>query len=222
MLNRTLRDYRDHSDKKRITNACEDLTLLLAQLSSTKDLDSIRGIEGYAAKYYFDVFDSMIVAQKDDFAFEGRNRRPPLDNVNALLSFVYTLLHHDVASALESVGLDPAVGFLHQDRPGRNSLALDLMEELRPVLADRLVLTLINRLQVKKDGFRKTESGAVMMNDNTRKQLLIAWQNRKRDTINHPYLDEKIEIGLIPYIQAMLMARYIRGDIDGYPALFWR
>jgi CRISP-associated protein Cas1 len=159
---------------------------------------------------------------KDAFCFRERSRRPPLDNVNALLSFLYTLLVHDIEGALEAVGLDPAVGFLHRDRPGRPGLALDLMEELRPVLADRLTLTLINRRQVQADGFRKSESGAVVMDDNARKEVLIAWQKRKQEEIQHPFLGERIELGLLPHVQALLLARYIRGDLDGYPAYFWR
>lgn len=222
VLSRLLRDKPEHPEQLKIKKASKNLSELLDQVGRSTELDSIRGIEGYAAKHYFDVFDEMIVAQKAGFKFSGRNRRPPLDNINALLSFIYTLLHHDIASSLEGVGLDPAVGFLHCDRPGRNSLALDMMEELRSVIADRLALTLINRQQVKKDGFQRTESGAVLMNDKTRKQVLISWQNRKKETITHPYLGEKVEIGLIPHVQSMLLARFIRGDIDGYPALFWR
>lgn len=190
------------------------------RLERTNDLELLRGCEGDAARHYFGVFNELITAQKDQFAFQERNRRPPLDNVNALLSFVYTLLVHDVSAALESVGLDPAVGFLHRDRPGRPSLALDMMEELRPYIADRLVLTMINRQQVKANGFTKTESGAVMMDDATRKAVLVAYQERKRDEIQHPFLKEQIEVGLLPYAQALLLARHIRGDLDGYPPFF--
>ena len=158
----------------------------------------------------------------NSFTFTHRTRRPPLDNINALLSFLYTLLVHDVDSALEAVGLDPAVGFLHRDRPGRPSLALDMMEDLRAYLADRLVLSLINRQQVKPDGFNKTESGAVHMNDPTRKAVLIAWQKRKQEEITHPFLQEKIHLGLLPHVQALLMARFLRGDLEGYPPFLWR
>lgn len=185
-------------------------------------LDTLRGHEGRAGALYFGVFDHLITGDKKAFFFRGRNRRPPLDNVNALLSFLYTLLVHDVAAALETVGLDPAVGFLHRDRPGRPGLALDLMEELRPFLADRCALSLVNRRQVKGKGFKKTETGAVSMNDATRKEVLVQYQKRKQETIQHPFLDEKIEIGLIPHAQAMLLARHLRGDLDAYPPFLWK
>jgi len=167
------------------------------------------------------VFDQLILHQREGFAFNGRNRRPPLDNMNSLLSFLYTLLTNEVASALEVVGLDPYVGFLHRDRPGRPSLALDLMEELRPVFADRLALSLVNRRQVNGKGFVQKESGGVLMDDETRKAVLSAWQERKREEIVHPYLKERIPFGLIPHVQAMLLARHLRGDLDAYPPLFW-
>jgi CRISPR-associated protein Cas1 len=195
-------------------------SLRLAERESS--LDPLRGIEGDAARNYFAVFNQMIVAQQEDFVFHERSRRPPLDNVNALLSFLYVLLAHDVASALETVGLDPAVGFLHRDRPGRSGLALDLMEELRPVLADRLVLSLINRKQLSASGFTRSETGGIQMNDATRKEVLVAWQKRKQEEIQHPFLGERIPLGLIPYAQALLMARYLRGDLDAYPTFFWR
>src|ERR1035441_1383016 len=185
-------------------------------------VDRVRGVEGECARHYFSVFDSLILQQKEAFVFRGRSRRPPLDAVNALLSFVYTLLVHDVTSALESVGLDPYVGFLHVDRPGRASLALDLIEEFRPVLADRLVLSLINRQQVAGDGFTKAESGAVMMEAATRRVVLEAWQKRKQDEVRHPFLDEAAPLGLFPYLQALLLARHVRGDLDAYPALVWK
>lgn len=181
-------------------------------------LDTLRGLEGDAARSYFAVFNHRIVAQQEDFVFHERSRRPPLDNVNALLSFLYVLLAHDVASSLESVGLDPAVGFLHCDRPGRSGLALDLMEELRPVLADSLVLSLINRKQVAASGFTRSETGGVLMNDATRKEVLIAWQKRKQEEILHPFLGERLPLGLVPYAQALLLARHLRGDLDAYPA----
>ena len=185
-------------------------------------LDVLRGIEGDAAHIYFDVFDHLIVAQKDDFHFDERNRRPPLDNVNCLLSFIYTLLMHDIRSALESGGLDPAVGFLHRDRPGRPGLALDLMEEFRPYIADRLTLSLINLQQVQDKSFKKMDSGAVVMNDDARKTVLVAYQERKQEEILHPFLNEKVTIGILFHIQAMLMARYLRGDLDGYPPFIWK
>jgi CRISPR-associated protein Cas1 len=185
-------------------------------------LETIRGYEGDAARIYFSVFDHLITEDKQAFYFRGRSRRPPLDNVNALLSFLYTLLTHDVAAALEGVGLDPAAGYLHRDRPGRPSLALDLVEELRPVIADRLALSLINRRQLRVQGFRATESGAVEMDDATRKDVLIAYQKRKQEEILHPFLKERVAFGIVPHTQAMLLARHLRGDLDGYPSFLWR
>lgn len=164
----------------------------------------------------------MILQQKESFSFHGRNKRPALDPVNALLSFAYTLLAHEVASALETVGLDPYAGFLHRDRPGRISLALDLMEELRPVFADRFVLSLINKKMVAIEDFVKKEDGALLLRDDARRTLLGSWQERKQDTILHPYLQEKIEWGLVPYVQALLLARYLRGDLDAYPPFLWK
>lgn len=195
---------------------------LLESSASAESLDQIRGHEGDAARVYFSVFDHVIAASKESFFFHERSRRPPLDNMNALLSFIYTLLTHDVAAALESVGLDPAVGFLHRDRPGRPSLALDLVEELRPVIADRLALSLVNRRQIQAGGFRRTESGGIAMDDATRKEVLIAYQKRKQEEIQHPFLGEKVAFGLLPHAQAMLLARFIRGDLDGYPCFFWK
>jgi CRISPR-associated protein Cas1 len=189
----------------------------MSRLERHLPLDVVRGIAGEAANLYFGVFDSLISNPDPAFTFNGRNRRPPLDAVNCLLSFLYTVLAHDVRSALESVGLDPAVGFLHRDRPGRPSLALDLMEEFRPYLADRLACTLINRGQVKSKGFRKLESGAVLMDDATRKEVIVAWQERKREEIDHPFLQEKMPAGLLWHAQARLLARCIRGDMDAYP-----
>jgi CRISPR-associated protein Cas1 len=191
-------------------------------LDPPSSVDALRGLEGDAARTYFGVFDELILHQKEHFFFRERSRRPPLDNVNALLSFLYVLLAHDVSSALETVGLDPAVGFLHRDRPGRASLALDLMEELRPVLADRLAITLINRRQVSGTGFARAETGGVIMTDATRKEVLVAWQTRKKEEIVHPFLNERIPLGLVPHAQALLLARYLRGDLDAYPSFFWR
>lgn len=222
VLSRALRDRPDTAGKDRIEKALMEMGQHLDDLKYPKPLDTVRGLEGMAANAYFDCFDNLITANKDAFTFLLRNRRPPLDNVNALLSFLYTLLVHDVESALEGVGLDPAVGFLHRDRPGRPSLALDMMEELRAYLADRLALSLINRQQVKPEGFQKTESGAVVMDDDTRKTVLIAWQKRKQEEITHPFLQEKIPLGLLAHVQAMLMARFLRGDLDGYPPFLWR
>lgn len=222
VLQRVLRDKPNHDFRNSIDTAIAHLSDSLYQFNNCIDLDKIRGIEGQAADVYFNCFDYLITANKDDFYFHNRNRRPPLDNVNALLSFAYTLLVHDCRSALEAVGLDPAAGFLHRDRPGRPSLALDLMEEFRAYLADRLVLSLINRQQIQPKGFERTESGAVTMDDSTRKTVLVAWQQRKRDQITHPFLQEKIDIGLLPHVQAMLMARFLRGELDGYPPFLWR
>ncbi len=221
VMQRALRD-RSELQQTDLPGAVNDLQQALINLQELDDLDTIRGIEGIAANTYFRVFDHLINANKDVFFFKQRSRRPPLDNVNALLSFLYTLLVHDVESALEAVGLDPGVGFLHRDRPGRPGLALDLMEELRPYLADRLALSLINRQQVKPGGFARQESGAVMMDDDTRKTVLVAWQERKKDEISHPFIQEKIEIGLLPHVQAMLLARHLRGDIEGYPPFLWK
>lgn len=222
VLQRALRDHLESLDERALTGAVRALNEDLEELRNATSTDIARGIEGHAANHYFSVFDHLITADKENFFFRGRNRRPPMDNVNALLSFLYTLLVHDVTSALESVGLDPAVGFLHRDRPGRPSLALDLMEELRAYLADRLALSLINRQQIKAKGFRKTESGAVTMDDSTRKTVLVAWQKRKQETITHPFLQETIAVGLLPHVQSMLLARFLRGDLDGYPPFFWR
>lgn len=197
---------------------CERLGACLSRLGHENlPLDVVRGIEGEAANLYFGVFGLLVNNPSPAFVFNGRNRRPPLDAVNCLLSFLYTLLAHDVRSALEAVGLDPAVGFLHRDRPGRPSLALDLMEEFRPYLVDRLACTLINRGQVKPKGFKKTESGAVLMADDTRKEVIVAWQERKREQIVHPFLEEKMPVGLLWHTQARLLARHIRGDMDTYP-----
>jgi CRISPR-associated protein Cas1 len=220
-----LRAAREHSDAdaaKALNDASGRMARVLTDLDGAQMVDSLRGKEGDAARVYFGVFDHLIIAQKDAFAFHERSRRPPLDPINALLSFLYTLVLHDIESALETVGLDPGVGFLHRDRPGRPGLALDILEEFRPYLADRLALTLVNRQQVKDKGFNVTESGAVLMDDDTRKGVLTAFQKRKQEEIQHPYLGEKVPIGLLPYVQALLMSRYLRGDIDGYPPFIAR
>lgn len=222
VLQRVLRDHNGKVNIEAITNVSNSLICSLRQLDKNLDLDVLRGIEGDAAHNYFGVFDHLIVAQKDDFKFEERNRRPPLDKVNCLLSFLYTLLMHDVQSALESVGLDSYVGFLHRDRPGRAGLALDMMEEFRPFLADRLALSLINREQVQRKGFTKSETGAVLMDDDTRKAVLVAYQKRKQEEIMHPYLKETVCVGLLFYIQALLLTRCLRGDLDGYPVFIWK
>lgn len=222
VLQRVLRDHAEKLDEDALRRSVDDLNRSLKSLELNQSLDAVRGLEGDAAHGYFSVFDHLIVAQKEVFSFQERNRRPPMDNVNCLLSFLYTLLMHDCRGALESVGLDPAVGFLHRDRPGRPSLALDLMEEFRPFLADRLALSLINLRQVQDKGFTKTEAGAVMMSDETRKTLLVAYQERKQEEITHPFLDEKVSIGILFHVQALLMARCLRGDLDGYPPFIWK
>jgi CRISPR-associated protein Cas1 len=222
VLQRTLRDHGDKIPQSEVEQAVAQLGGSLRRLDKTEPLEALRGIEGDTARCYFGVFDHLITSQKDAFRFQGRNRRPPLDNVNCLLSFVYTLLLHDVRSALEGVGLDPAVGFLHRDRPGRPSLALDLMEEFRPVLADRLVLSLINLGQVKPAGFAKSETGAVNMTDDTRREVIVSYQKRKQDEVLHPFLGEKVAVGVLFHVQALLLARHLRGDLDGYPPFVWR
>jgi CRISPR-associated protein Cas1 len=222
VLQRGLREHPENIGSEELAIAIDRLMVNLKVLEKANSLESIRGIEGEAARTYFKVFNQMILNQKEDFSFNERNRRPPLDNVNALLSFLYSVLARDVASALETVGLDPAVGYLHRDRPSRPGLALDIMEEFRSYLADRLALKLINLKQISGKGFKKTETGAVLMDDNTRKQVIVSYQSRKQREITHPFLKEKVSVGLLPYIQALLLARYLRHDLDGYPPFLWR
>jgi CRISPR-associated protein Cas1 len=222
VISRTMRDHEDKINMDVLRAARDKLSGIVERLPRMSSTDELRGLEGQAAAEYFSVFNHLIIEQKNDFVFSDRNRRPPLDEVNALLSFIYTLISHDMRSALESVGLDPQVGFLHRDRSGRFGLALDLMEELRPVIGERLVLSLINRKQLNKKDFTKAANGAVTMSDSARKTVLTEYQNRKQDMLNHPYIDEKIKIGLLFFVQASLLASYIRGDIDGYPPFFWR
>lgn len=222
VLHRAVRDHPQVVDTKLLSDTMHNLASMAKQLDKAKDLNALRGIEGQAAYLYFGVFNQLILSQKEDFRMTERNRRPPLDRINAILSFLYTLLTHEVVAALESIGLDPQAGFLHRDRPGRQSLALDVMEELRPHFADRLAVTLINRNQISASGFVIKENGAVVMDDKTRKEVLVAWQKRKQEEIIHPYLEEKVPLGLVPYIQAMLLARHIRGDIEDYPPFFWK
>ncbi len=211
------RFIRDNGENEAISNAAECLLRCKRNVLSATSIDSIRGTEGEAATCYFGVFPHLILSQKADFVFEGRNRRPPKDAVNAMLSFVYTLICNDMTSALEAVGLDPYVGFMHTLRPGRASLALDMMEELRAYLGDRLVLSLINRKQITIKDFIKQGDEGIVMTDLGRKTIISAWQSRKKEQITHPYLNEKVSIGLLPYIQAMLLARFIRKDLDDYP-----
>jgi len=222
VIRRAIRDHSEKIDADKMKYVELRISHYLNKIDRVEDIDSIRGIEGDAAGNYFSVFQEMITSNDPKFFFTGRNKRPPKDCVNALLSYIYTILTHDCRSALEGVGLDPYVGFLHKDRPGRASLALDLMEEFRSFLADRLALTLINKKQIAGKDFIATGSGAVIMKEETRKVILSEWQKRKQDEIIHPYLEEKIKIGMIPHIQAQLLARYIRGDIDGYPAFLWK
>jgi len=223
--NSLLRAARDHADKTNGENiglAGRRLERLAKLAIEASDFGQLRGIEGEAAKIYFAHFDEMIVEDKMNFALRSRSRRPPLDRVNALLSFLYTFLAHETQSALESVGLDPYMGMMHTLRPGRASLALDLMEELRSYLADRTALTLINRRQITADDFVDLENGAIRLKDGPRGVLIDAWQKRKQDEIEHPFLEEKVPVGLIPYIQAQLLAKAFRGDLNGYPPFIVR
>lgn len=222
ILERAIRNYPLRIDVPAFKESSLYLTEIMKQILDTEDFDLLRGWEGKAAKRYFQHFNELILQQKNDFLFHGRLRRPPTDNVNALLSFAYTLLANEVASALESVGLDAYVGFLHRDRPGRPSLALDLMEELRAVIADRFVLNLINKKMIQPKHFIKKESGAVLLTDEGRKIFLRAWQERKQESIVHPRLKEKIPFGLVPYAQAMLLARFLRGDAEEYAPFLYK
>ena len=218
-----LRAARDHpAAAGPVQAAVAQLDRCLADCARGGTVDTLRGTEGEAARTYFSVFDHLIVAQKEDFAFRDRSRRPPLDPINALLSFLYAMLANDVRAACEAAGLDPAVGYLHADRPGRAGLALDLMEEFRAFLADRLALSLVNRRQVQGSGFRTGASGGVEMDDETRRTVLTAYQRRKQEEIRHPFLGEMTTVGLLPHLQARLLARHLRGDLDGYPPLLWK
>lgn len=213
-----LRRYiRDYGENEEVNQAVDFLDRYKRDVLYAADKEQLIGYEGMASNVYFEVLPWLILNQRKDFPFHGRNRRPPKDAVNAMLSFAYTLIAHDMAAALETVGLDPYVGFLHTLRPGRVSLALDMMEELRAYLGDRFVLSLINKRQVSSADFLFQGENGVVMADKCRKTFISAWQSRKRETIIHPFLNEKIEIGLLPYVQAMLMARFIREDIEGYP-----
>ncbi len=222
VLQRALRDHECPDGREDVEAAILRLAQLLRELERVQSVDELRGKEGEAANRYFGVFDHLIAAQKEAFRFEIRSRRPPMDNMNALLSYIYTLLTHDANAALETVGLDPQVGYLHAERPGRPSLALDLIEEFRAFIGDRLALSLINLKQVRAGDFKTTESGAVSMSDGARKTLLTAYQKRKQEEIVHPFLGEKVQVGLLPNLQALLLARHIRGDLDGYPPFIWK
>lgn len=221
-LERTARDHKERVDYESIRKISAELQEGLLKIRTVDNIDQLRGIEGELASRYFSVFDELILNQKDDFIFQTRNRRPPMDRVNALLYFAYAVVERECANALRSVGLDPFVGFMHTDRPGRESMALDIMEEFRSILCDRFVLTLINTKTVRKDSFMKGDDGAVLLNDKGRKIFFNNWQNRKRELITHPFLKEKMEWGLVPYIQALLLARTIRGDIEEYPPFLWK
>lgn len=222
VVERFTRDHPLRVDCEALKQTTQQLHRALLSLEMCRTLEQLRGVEGEAASTYFSILNELILQQKEHFQFFGRNRRPPTDPVNAMLSFVYSMLANEVASALTCVGLDAYVGFLHRDRPGRISLALDMMEELRPVMADRLVLALINRREIGHKDFITQENGAVQMNDTARKTILSAWQERKKDIISHPYLNEKIPWGLVPHAQALLLARYLRGDLDAYPPFLWK
>ena len=225
MLRRGLRDHGDAMAppaKAALEEAERRLTDIARRAQIDQATDALRGLEGEAAATYFGVLDHLIRVDEPSLRFCGRSRRPPLDPVNALLSLLYTLLTHDCRSALETMGLDPAVGFLHRDRPGRPSLALDLLEEFRPVVADRLALSLVNRRQIGAGAFRRMENGAVLLADDARREIIVAFQERKKEELLHPYLEEKAPLGLMPQLQAQLLARHLRGDLDAYPPFVWR
>lgn len=222
VIERAIRDHALRVNVNILRQKSEYLHQAMLDTQSVDTIDSIRGIEGEAASVYFSVFDDIILQQKDDFCFEYRNRRPPLDPVNALLSLAYSMQTSQCAAALEAVGLDPYVGFMHTDRPGRKSLALDIVEEFRACLCDRFVLTLINKKLIQKEHFIYQEDGAVFLTEQGRRVFFEQWQNRKKEQVTHPFLNESIEIGMLPYAQALLLSRFIRGDIDAYPPIFWR
>ena len=213
-----MRRIRDHGPSVPLSDAVEKIVDVLRRVKdSDPDAERLRGLEGEAGAVYFGCFNELLVAQRESFSIESRNRRPPLDPMNALLSYLYTLLAHDCRGALEGVGLDPQIGFLHEVRPGRPSLALDLMEEFRAVLVDRVALSLVNLKQLGPTDFKRTETGAVTTTDDARKAVLVAWQKKKQEVVSHPFLEEKVPIGLLPHLQALLLARHLRGDLDAYP-----
>ena len=222
VLERTIRDHPLRVDTEKIKRISDFISNATKSIRKARHPGELFGLEGEAASLYFSVFDEMILTNKDDFYFKKRTKRPPLDNVNALLSFAYTLLANDVSAALSAVGLDPFVGFLHKDRPGRRSLAMDIMEELRAPFADRFVLKLINLRQITKDDFTQRENGATILKDESRKVFLEAWQKRKQETLEHPFLKEKISWGLVSHAQALLLSRFLRGDLDEYPPFLWK
>ena len=222
VLLRAARDTRDQENRQALQKVAKRMGFDVEMACNARTLDSLRGTEGESANTYFSVFGCMMSGHVKGFEFQHRSRRPPLDRINALMSFLYSMLTHDARSACEATGLDPQVGFLHRDRPGRPSLALDLIEEFRAFIADRLVLSLLNRKQIQAKDFDMTESGAVLLKDKSRKTVLAAYQKRKQDVITHPFLDEKTTIGLLIHLQARLLARYLRGDLDAYPPFVWR
>jgi len=218
-----LRHLRNHGEDDFVAEAVIKLANSLRVLEKARSLEHIRGIEGDSAANYFEVFNNLILeGYRSEFNFSGRNRRPPTDFVNALMSFLYSVVGNDISAALQGVGLDPQVGFLHVDRSGRDSLALDILEEFRAWLIDRLVLTLINRKQIRASDFEKEISGAVKMKDDARRTVLMALQARKQEEVIHPYIGEKVQIGLLPHIQALLLSRHLRGDLEYYPAFVAR
>lgn len=222
VLQRLLRDHPNISSFKEVNASINELAKIIDKCRRVKDLKTLRGYEGQGARKYYGVFGSLITDKNLGFCFRGRSRRPPLDEVNALLSFLYTLLAHDVKAALETVGLDPQVGFMHLERPGRASLALDIMEELRPYIVDRATINMINNKQVSISDFLIKENGSVLINTEARKKVLEYWQNKKKQEVKHPYIKEKVNIGLIPFIQSQLLARSIRGDMEEYPPFLMR
>ena len=222
VLERTLRDHALRIDVARVEEASDHLSASLEAARTCETMESLRGIEGDAAASYFSAYDELFLRDKEAFSFRGRSRRPPRDRVNAMLSFLYTILMQDCSAALEGVGLDPYVGFLHVDRPGRRSLALDCMEELRPVFADRFVATAINNRVIARDDFVERETGEIRLSDKARRSLLEKWQARKKETVRHPFLKEKMPWGLVPHVQAQLLSKYIRGELDGYPPFLWK
>ena len=222
VLERAIRDHPMRIDVEAVQRQSVFLRETIKSLREAQTTESLMGFEGLAAKAYFDVFNNLILRGNESFRFEGRIRRPPLDPINAMLSFTYTLLSLDLAAALETVGIDPYIGFLHQLRPGRKSLALDMLEELRAPVADRFVISLVNKGVVTEDDFQKRENGAVRFTEEGRKTFLAQWQKKKQEQITHPYLGEAISWGMVPYVQAMLLSRYMRGDIDDYPPFLWK
>lgn len=222
MLERYIRQYRERINSSDLCTVSQNLSRYISQCKNVKNMDELRGLEGIAQSEYFGVFDELILNQKDDFKFTVRSRRPPLDRVNALLSFMYSVLGNDVASALESIGLDAYAGVMHVDRPGRISFALDLLEELRAPLVDRFVLMLINKKVVKSNDFTEESNGAVLLCDEARRTVISKWQERKKEDLIHPFIEEKVPWGLVPFVQALLYARYLRGDLDAYPVFMWK